>query len=126
MVVSLVVLLTPGDDADGAMDFFTLAGVFTLTDGASPSTGQGACEGSGGYDDLREGTRVTVHSLAGEVLATGALGSSTYVEPVCEFEIVVDGMPGGHDFYQVEIGHHGKIAVSADEARNGQVALTLG
>jgi hypothetical protein len=38
----------------------------------------------------------------------------------------VDGVPSGHDFYQVEVSHRGKIAVSDDEARDGLVALTLG
>jgi hypothetical protein len=35
-------------------------------------------------------------------------------------------VPGGHDFYQVEVSHRGKIAVSGDEARAGAVGLTLG
>lgn len=125
VVVLLVVVLT-SDDGDGAGDSFTLSGTFTLTDGASEDAGLGECEGTGGYDDIREGTQVTVYSSAGEVLGTGALGSSTYLYPVCEFALTVDGVPAGHDFYQVEVSHRGKIAVSDEEARAGEVALTLG
>ncbi|GAB1508739.1 hypothetical protein JCM33774_07800 [Actinophytocola sp. KF-1] len=125
-VVVLVVLLVAGDDPDGSGPSFRLTGVFTLTGGVSSDTGRGACEGSGDYDDVRAGTPVTVHSMGGDVLATGALGSPVWAEPVCEFRITVAGVPGGHDFYQVEIGRHGKIAVSYDEARNGQAAITLG
>lgn len=123
-VVVLLVIVLNTDDGDG--DSFTLSGTFTLTDGATQYASQGACEGTGGYDDIREGTQVTVYSSAGEVLGTGYLDSSTYLDPVCEFELTVDGVPTGYDFYQVEVSHRGKIAVSDDEARAGEVALTLG
>ena len=132
VVVLLVLLLTSGEDdgsdtnPGGAGDSFTLSGTFSLTDGATEYASQGACEGTGGYDDIREGTQVTVYSSAGEVLGTGALGDSTYQFPACEFEISVAGVPTGHGFYQVEVSHRGKIAVPDDEARAGEVALTLG
>ena len=125
VIVLLVIVLT-SDDGDSAGDSFTLSGTFTLTDGATEYAGQGECQGTGGYDDISEGTQVTVYSSAGEVLGTGYLDSATYLDPVCEFELTVDGVPAGHDFYQVEVSHRGKIAVSDDEARAGEVALTLG
>lgn len=34
--------------------------------------------------------------------------------------------PNGEKFYQVEVTHCGKITVTADEAKTGQVSLTLG
>jgi hypothetical protein len=126
VVVLLVLLLTSGDSDDNRAGSFTLSGTFSLTDGATDYTSQGECEGTGGYDDISEGTQVTVYGSGGEVLGTGNLGSSNYLDPVCEFEIAVEGVPSGHDFYQVEVSHRGKIAVSADEARDGLVALTLG
>lgn len=129
VIVLVVVILTLGDDSDsggGGGDSFEMTGTFSLTDGATGYAEQGDCKGYRGYDDISEGTQVTVYSSSGEVLATGQLGTSTYQGAVCEFEITVANVPGGHDFYQVEVSHRGKIAVPSDEARAGEVALTLG
>jgi hypothetical protein len=129
-VIILGVLLTAGGGSDetpgGATDSFTLTGSFALTDGATEYVDQGECAGDGGYDDIAEGTQVTVYSSTGEVLATGSLGTSVYAGGVCEFEITVKSVPSGHDFYQVEVSHRGKIAVSDKEARAGATSLTLG
>jgi hypothetical protein len=130
VIVLVVVMLTSGDDSDGDAGggggSFEMTGTFSLTDGATGYTEQGDCEGYRGYDDISEGTLVTVYSSSGDVLATGRLGRSSYQGAVCEFEITVANVPGGHDFYQVEVSHRGKIAVPSDEARAGEVALTLG
>jgi hypothetical protein len=79
----LVLLLTSDEDTDGGgvTGSFTLSGTFTLTDGALENAGPGECAGTGGYEDIGEGRQVTVYSSAGEVLGTGALGSSTYLPP---------------------------------------------
>jgi hypothetical protein len=77
IVVLLVLLLTSGDSDDGSSGTFTLSGTFSLTDGATDYTDVGECEGTGGYDDIREGTQVTVYGSGGEVLGTGSLGAST-------------------------------------------------
>jgi hypothetical protein len=126
VVVLVVVILTSGEDSDSSGGSFEMTGTFSLTDGATGYAEQGDCQGYRGYDDISEGTQVTVYSSSGDVLATGQLGTSTYQGAVCEFEITVANVPGGHDFYQVEVSHRGKIAVPSDEARAGEVALTLG
>ncbi|PXY20516.1 hypothetical protein BAY59_31310 [Prauserella coralliicola] len=112
-----------------AEDTFTLEGTITLsTDGADlqlNDDGSWYCIGANGYDDIAEGTRVTVYDPSGAVLATGALGQGgDSVEP-CVLPIAVPDVPGGHDTYQVEVSDRGKIVVSATEAKAGQVALTL-
>lgn len=104
---------------------FTLEGEFTLLEGASEN-GSG-CEGTGGYDDISEGTSVTVYGAAGEVIATGHLGES---EPVtfgtCTFDVAVEDVPKGQTFYKVEVSHRGTVQLSSEEAENGEFAGTLG
>ncbi|GAA3483266.1 hypothetical protein GCM10018966_077980 [Streptomyces yanii] len=106
---------------------FTLTGDFTLTDGAI-SDGIGGCEGSGGYDDIMLGTSVTVYDAAGAVIATSALLLSEYDETAgtCTYDVSVADVPGGQDFYQVEISHRGKIQLSAEEAKSGGFSGSLG
>ncbi|MFF2124411.1 hypothetical protein ACFVW1_03235 [Streptomyces olivochromogenes] len=132
---------TSGDNSDGdkadskasaavspltaSPDTFTLTGDFKLTDGAT-SDGLGGCEGTGGYDDIAEGAAVTVYDAAGSVIATGSLGSSSYDVPNCNFDVSIDGVPGGEDFYKVEVSHRGTVQLNADQAKNGLFAATLG
>ncbi|WP_331758862.1 hypothetical protein OH782_42465 (plasmid) [Streptomyces sp. NBC_01544] len=106
---------------------FTLKGDFTLADGAVDD-GIGGCEGSGGYDDIALGTSVTVYDAAGAVIATSALTLSEYDETAgtCTYDVSVPGVPGGEDFYQVEISHRGKIQLSAEEAKSGGFSGSLG
>ncbi|MFG2793157.1 hypothetical protein [Streptomyces sp. NPDC048419] len=73
---------------------FTLEGEFTLLENAS-ETG-GGCEGTGGYDDISEGTSVTVYGADGEVIATGHLGDSKSVTyDTWMFNIAVPDVPKG-------------------------------
>ncbi|WP_055713143.1 hypothetical protein [Streptomyces torulosus] len=104
---------------------FTLTGTFELTEGAV-GDGLGGCEGSGGYDDITEGTAVTVYDAAGTVVATGRLGDSTLSSGTCAFEVVVEDVPRGEDFYKVEISHRGTVQLSGDEAEAGQFGASLG
>lgn len=106
---------------------FTLEGTFTLTDDVS-SDGDGGCAGryDSGYDDIREGTNVTVYGAGGDVVATGALGKSKKVSYSCVFEIAVDDVPKGEKFYKVEVSHRGTLQLSAEEAENGELAASLG
>ncbi|MEU1558836.1 hypothetical protein ABZ517_39905 [Streptomyces scabiei] len=104
---------------------FTLTGSFELTEGAV-GDGLGGCEGSGGYDDISEGTAVTVYDAAGTVVATGQLGDSALSSGTCTFDVAVEGVPRGEDFYKVEISHRGTVQLSADEAEAGQFGASLG
>lgn len=104
---------------------FTLKGEFELTEGAS-DTGSG-CQGTDGYEDIAEGTSVTVYGAGGDVIATGYLGDSkTVTYGTCKFTVAVDDVPKGEKFYKVEVSHRGTVQLSAAEAEAGQFASTLG
>ena len=104
---------------------FTMVGTFSLY-GTSSSIG-GTCHGSGGYSDIADGASVTVYDAAGKVDAIGAITKPESLGGLgCTFSVVVSDVPNGEKFYQVEITHRGKITVTADDAKAGRVALSLG
>ncbi|MGW1950256.1 hypothetical protein ACWCRC_38880 [Streptomyces sp. NPDC001940] len=106
---------------------FTLKGTFTLTEDAV-ERGDG-CSGryDSGYDDIAEGTSVTVYGAKGDVIATGNLGNSKSITyGTCTYKVAVDGVPKGEKFYKVEVSHRGTLQLSAKEAENGGFAGTLG
>lgn len=103
---------------------FTLEGSFTLNEDATEY--DGGCFGTGGYDDIREGTGVTVYGADGKVIATGALGDSSYADYTCRYDIAVQDVPKGEKFYKVEVSHRGTLQLSAEEAENGELAASLG
>ncbi|GGY74345.1 hypothetical protein ACFRMO_05255 [Streptomyces anulatus] len=111
-------------EADGT---FTLEGEFTLTEEAV-SDGIGGCEGSGGYSDIQLGTSVTVYDAAGTVIATSALILSEFDEAAgsCTYDVSVEDVPAGEDFYQVEVSHRGKLHLPAEEAKSGSFSGSLG
>lgn len=113
----------------GEPSTFTLAGTFTLTENIS-SNGDDDCGGryDSGYDDIAEGTSVTVYGAKGDVVATGNLGDSKPDDSglTCTFQVAVDDVPKGEKFYKVEVSHRGTVQLSAEEAESGQLAATLG
>lgn len=106
---------------------FTLEGTFTLTEDTT-SEDDGGCAGryDSGYDDIREGTSVTVYGADGDVVATGALGKSKDAAYSCIFDIAVPDVPKGEKFYKVEVSHRGTLQLTAEEAENGELAASLG
>ncbi|MDN3021976.1 hypothetical protein [Streptomyces sp. S.PB5] len=113
----------------GEPETFTLEGSFTLTDEVV-SDGDDGCKGEydSGYDDIAEGTSVTVYGAGGDVVATGSLGDSAEDEygTTCTFDVVVDDVPKGEKFYKVEVSHRGTLQLTAEEAENGELAASLG
>ncbi|MFD7710173.1 hypothetical protein [Streptomyces sp. NPDC059786] len=112
----------PGDPGT-----FTLEGEFMLTDSVAPS-GDDGCGGLDGYDDIQEGASVTVYGAAGDVVATGSLGDSTYDSDAydCTFAVAVPDVPKGEKFYKVEVSHRGTVQMTAEEAESGLFGATLG
>lgn len=111
-----------GSDGPGT---FTLEGSFALTENAV-ANGK-ACQGTGGYDDISNGTSVTVYGASGEVIATGQLGDSKKAGyGSCIFDVAVPGVPKGEKFYKVEVSHRGTLQLSAKEAEGGEFAGSLG
>ncbi|MBM9624653.1 hypothetical protein [Streptomyces zhihengii] len=109
---------------------FTLEGAFALTDEVYSEPGSENCRGSvtSGYDDIAEGTSVTVYGAGDDVIATGHLGPS---EPndsgtICTFEVVIEDVPKGEKFYKVEVSHRGTVQLTAEEAENGELFASLG
>ncbi|MER6135567.1 hypothetical protein [Streptomyces sp. NPDC001815] len=111
--------------AEAEPSTFTLTGSFELAKDAVRN-GLGGCKGSGGFDDIAEGTAVTVYDAAGTVIATGHLGDSTLSSGTCTFDVAVEGVPKGKEFYKVEISHRGTVQLSADDAEAGLFGASLG
>ncbi|MCU7825922.1 hypothetical protein KSNIM_30625 [Kitasatospora sp. DSM 101779] len=88
--------------------------------------GSGSCTGTGGYGDIGEGSAVTVYDATGQVIATGHLNTGARSGLTCRFPVWVSNVPDGPKFYQVEISHRGKITLSADDAKAGRFAASLG
>lgn len=105
---------------------FTLEGDFTLTEDATDTGDDCGVGYDSGYDDIAEGTSVTVYGADGDVIATGALGDSTYLNYTCVFDISVPDVPKGEKFYKVEVSHRGTLQLSAEEAENGGLSASLG
>ncbi|MYR42141.1 hypothetical protein GTW67_08940 [Streptomyces sp. SID5910] len=118
--------MTAGTGSGGPATF-TLEGSFTLTDEVTDD-GDGGCSGGydSGYDDIAEGTGVTVYGANGDVIATGALGDSDQLLGACTFDVAVPGVPKGEKFYKVEVSHRGTVQLSAEEAENGEFGASLG
>ena len=100
----------------------------------------GPCYASEGYDDISEGSQVTVKNAAGEIVGVGSLsagvqtGSEGYtyrdqlnLDPaICFFEFSFQ-VPSGEEFYSLSVGNdnRGEITYTAEELAAG-VFLTLG
>jgi hypothetical protein len=113
-----------GGPAGPSGETFDLRGTFTLNSGGG---GYGTCGGSGGYSDITGGTAVTVYNAAGTVLSQGALGTGRPAGMgTCVFSLSAESVPAGEKFYLVEVSHRGRIMVRPEDARNGNVALSLG
>lgn len=106
---------------------FILSGDFTLLEDAVDD-GSDGCEGTGGYDDITLGTQVTVYDATNKVIGTSSLILSTFSpsDASCVFEVAVDNVPPGSDFYQVEIGRRGRLQLTAVEAQSGGFHGSLG
>lgn len=88
----------------------TITGTMTLLS----SDLSDSCQGSGGYDDIRPGTAVTVRNGEGETIATGRLGEGTLHGVIgCTYPFEID-VPD-EDFYRVEVSHRGELEFSRDE-----------
>ncbi|MFI1000216.1 hypothetical protein ACIP10_17840 [Streptomyces galbus] len=104
---------------------FNLTGTFSLT--ADALAVGDSCSGTGGYDDISEGTSVTVYGAKGDVIATGQLGDSEETGyNSCDFDVEVLDVPKGERFYKVEVSHRGTVQLTAEEAENGEFGASLG
>ncbi|MGM1057817.1 hypothetical protein [Saccharothrix sp. Mg75] len=128
LAVGAVLLFGGKGDQDGASapETFELTGAMALLDGATGAATRGECEGYRGYDDIAEGTQVTVYDASGKAVGLGRLANAEYSSGVCGFTFAVPDVPIGEKIYQVEVSHRGKVSFDAEAARKGDVTLTLG
>ncbi|MFD0257499.1 hypothetical protein ACFVH7_04365 [Kitasatospora indigofera] len=105
---------------------FTLTGTMEVAGATHWRRVSTQCEGTGGYDDIAEGTSVTVYSASGTVVGTGRLTNGVVFGSACSLSVVVEKVPVGADFFQVEVSHRGKLTLSAADAKAGKFAGSLG
>lgn len=81
------------------------------------------CSGKGGYDDIHGGAQVVITDAANTTIAIGALepgiptrdpGRPGYATE-CRFPFSIADVPGGHEFYGVEISHRGKLQYTREQ-----------
>lgn len=103
---------------------FSVSGFMTLElGGFSWSSTTDTCTGTGGYDDIHFGTQVVITDPSSNTIALGQLGygiprrdpNNTSRATECRFPFKVAGVPGGHQFYGIEISHRGKLQYARDE-----------
>lgn len=130
-VTALVFILAGGEDEPTEPETFILTGTMTLTDssgilGAHFTLGS-TCMGDGGYGDIAPGAQVTIYDNTGTMLAIGELGDGSVIRlGECTFTFEVPNVPAGHNLYQIEVSHRGKIAFTEQDGKLGLVSLTLG
>lgn len=81
----------------------------------------------GGYNDLRDGTSVSVSDGAGTLLATGHLKDGLQKMTGVTFNFTVSELPDA-DFYKVSIGGRGELPYSKSdlESAGWSVSATIG
>jgi len=106
---------------------FDLHGQVALKRLLSRPDHDGGCRGVRAYGDLGAGRRVSVYDETGKQVATGTLEQGMYSGDRCVFPITVLAVPDGSTSYTVAVGEdRGKLTYSAEQAKNGEVSLTLG
>jgi hypothetical protein len=83
--------------------------------------------GSGlGYDDIHEGTSVTVRDESGKTVAIGRLQRGDCSGGGCVYPFVVEDVPVGSKFYEVEVSHRGGVTFSRQDLDESGAELSLG
>lgn len=109
---------------------FSVSGFMTLELGKfvwDGAIGADRCAGYKGYDDIKSGTQVLITDPEGRTIGLGSLGDglprrdpddiSRVTE--CRFPFKVTGIPGGYQFYSIEIGRRGKLTYARDTLGSG-------
>jgi hypothetical protein len=81
-----------------------------------------SCSGAGRFQDLRNGTEVTVFNSKGDNLGSTVLRASMYVvdtstqKVTCFFIWNLDNVPNDDDGYSVQVSSRGKVDFSREQA----------
>lgn len=125
------------DTAPAEVPTLTIAGELETPDRSLGLTNGLPCEVGPGYEDVKAGAQITVTDEAGKVIGLGQLGAglTSIIENVngtgrtswlCEFHFSVPNIPGGHQFYGIELAHRGVVRFTPDQIESGKVKLSLG
>lgn len=130
--VSGTLTLTSGSVAPEGLSECIVESEELMAEDCDPTQGSN-CDGSDGYGDIATGAQVTVNDNAGATVAIGELGQGTLAEDapgwsfgepfVCDFPIVVTGVPDSGDIYSVSVASRDPFSFSKEES--GDLALTL-
>lgn len=88
-----------------------------------------SCSGAGRFQDLRNGTEVTVFNSKGDILGTTILRASMYVvdtstqKVTCYFIWNLDNVPNDDDGYSVQVSSRGKVDFSREQALENDYLL---
>lgn len=104
---------------------FTIVGVMTLVDSYTAGSGGIGCQGSGGYSDMRPGAVATASDAAGTIVAVGSIKVGGETEKGCQLFFEIPDVPQSA-FYQIEVSNRGLVTFTEEEARGGEVMLSLG
>lgn len=131
LVLIAIVVAGCGPTASATPETHLITGTFTLNQDDDANRGNGQCQGTGGYSDIRAGLDVVVKNEAGTIVATSELhdGPTAYDSSTrgrCIFEISVS-VPDA-SFYSIEVGSRGELTYSRDdmESMGWVVGFTLG
>jgi hypothetical protein len=129
--------------APTASPAFTISGTITLsaaisTDASTITQIGNPCTPDAGYEDIATGAQVTTKNGTGKVLALGTLGDPRVSELLanpndegapwpyrCTLPFTVTGVPGGEEFYSIEVTHRGEVRYTRGDL-NQPVLLSLG
>lgn len=111
--------------ACGGSSTFTASGTLGLV--ALNAATDDCTGGTGGYDDIQEGTEVVIYSADGKKLALGELDAGKPdkdEEGLCLFDFDVPDVPSGKGPYGVEVGSRGQV--SFKEGESDSIVISLG
>jgi hypothetical protein len=103
-----------------------ITGTLELTDA---DTAAQNCVGTGGYDDISEGTNVVVKDQGGRILGSGSMDAGTSTDSVtCSYTFTVPNVRQDQQQYTLEISHRGGITQSESQlqAAGWSFSVTLG
>lgn len=115
------------DDSCGRYGLGASEGVAALNSLANGATWPCPEGPGGGYDDLADGTHVTISDGSGKLLATGALSAGKQSIKGVSFSFTITNVPTSA-FYKIQIAGRGELSFSAEDmaANDWSVGTTIG
>lgn len=124
----LALLATLAAGCSGTSTTIDVSGAIAIAPapgGWTGSAGELCKTGSGGHSDLKEGAQVVISDAVGKTIAIGQLAAGVQ-DGVggCRFTFRVTKVPGGQDFYGIEVTHRGRLQYTAEQMKK-PIEMTL-